>query len=225
MGAEYVDDGVNRDLPWASVFDPAANLRAFSAVQAEGLRAASKLVDRFVQAAAAGLNATPGPVGAAPNGQDERADLWGATDIAPLITSWWAMVNQLVGGAGTPSGYETAALDISNSSAGGRLDLAAGAGATATSEVWLHNRSGADLADLHLRCSPLSCEDGRAVSADDIRFEPGVVPMPRRSSRGVEVTVHVHADVAPGQYHGKVWADVRPELWIPLVLTVHPSVP
>ena len=45
---------MSNDLPWASVFDSAANMRALSAVQADGFRAASELVDRFVRMAAAG---------------------------------------------------------------------------------------------------------------------------------------------------------------------------
>lgn len=43
-------DGTIDDLPWASVFDPAANARALSAIQAEGFRAASRIVNRFVRA-------------------------------------------------------------------------------------------------------------------------------------------------------------------------------
>src|ERR1700722_16222736 len=46
----FRDDGTIDDLPWASVFDPAANARALSAIQAEGFRAASRIVDRFVRA-------------------------------------------------------------------------------------------------------------------------------------------------------------------------------
>src|ERR1700739_63056 len=45
-------DGNINELPWASVFDPAANARALSAIHAEGFRAASELVDRFVPIAA-----------------------------------------------------------------------------------------------------------------------------------------------------------------------------
>src|SRR3984957_4436147 len=46
----FRDDGTIDDLPWASVFDPAANARALSAIQAEGFRAASRIVDQFVRA-------------------------------------------------------------------------------------------------------------------------------------------------------------------------------
>ena len=36
MARGMSDDGSNANLPWASVFDPAANARALSAIQAEG---------------------------------------------------------------------------------------------------------------------------------------------------------------------------------------------
>lgn len=53
------DDGTIDDLPWASVFDPAANARALSAIQAEGFRAASRIVDRFVRAVEPKANEGP----------------------------------------------------------------------------------------------------------------------------------------------------------------------
>ena len=48
-GGELGDDGVISDLPWASVFDPANNMRALGEIQARGFRAATELVDRFVR--------------------------------------------------------------------------------------------------------------------------------------------------------------------------------
>ena len=42
-------NGQRHDVPWASVFDPAANLRALTTIQAEGFRAASEIVDRVVR--------------------------------------------------------------------------------------------------------------------------------------------------------------------------------
>src|ERR1700747_1229259 len=97
-------DGNINELPWASVFDPAANARALSAIQAEGFRAASELVDRFVRVATSGLN-TMSPASAAPQINGVRHDLFGAPDIEPLIRSWWSMVGQLLlgGAARTPA--------------------------------------------------------------------------------------------------------------------------
>src|SRR5271165_3921496 len=45
------DDGNVSDIPWASVFDPALNIRALSEIQARGFRAATEIVNRFVRMA------------------------------------------------------------------------------------------------------------------------------------------------------------------------------
>jgi hypothetical protein len=89
-------DGHNGGLPWASVFDPAGNARALTGIQAEGFRAASQIVDRFVRIASNGLNGDGQP--ASPGARlsdDQRADLLGATDVEPLIRSWWSVLGQL----------------------------------------------------------------------------------------------------------------------------------
>ena len=46
---EIGDNGNFADLFFASILDPEANVRRLTAIQAEGFRAASELVDRFVQ--------------------------------------------------------------------------------------------------------------------------------------------------------------------------------
>ena len=43
------DDGNVSDIPWASVFDPALNIRALGEIQARGFRAATEIVNRFVR--------------------------------------------------------------------------------------------------------------------------------------------------------------------------------
>ena len=44
-GGKLEDDGAISDLPWASVFDPANNMRVLGEIQARGFRAATELVD------------------------------------------------------------------------------------------------------------------------------------------------------------------------------------
>ena len=116
-----MDSAASNGPPWASMFDSVANMRALTAIQAEGFRAASKLVDRFVEVAATGRDAPGAGPAAPPLTEEQRANLWGATDVEPLISSWWSMVNQLVFGypaavsstpaaAGAPVG--PAALDL-----------------------------------------------------------------------------------------------------------------
>ncbi len=100
---------IGNELPWASVFDSAANMRALTAIQAEGFRAASRIVDRFIVAAADSVHTRAGTdTSRSRLSPDERADLWGATDIEPLLKSWWSMVNQLGRGFVPPPAPEPA---------------------------------------------------------------------------------------------------------------------
>jgi hypothetical protein len=222
------NNGEIHDVPWASIFDPAANVRALTTVQAEGFRAASELVDRFVR-----MVATRPDGGAAaarqasPLSPEQRADLLGATDVEPLIRSWWAMAGQfLMGGApqtsssavGTPP-----ALDFTGSGSTGRLEFETEAGNSATTEVWLHNAADKDLGRIRLRCSELMADDGSVIEAAATRLDPKAVPVPGRSSRGVGVSVKVAKKVKPGLYRGTVLVEGRPELWLSVALTVRPA--
>jgi hypothetical protein len=218
-------DGSINDLPWASIFDPAANARALSAIQAEGFRAASEIVDRFARIATTGLNGKDRPTtSAAPLTNDQRADLFGATDIEPLMRSWWVMIGQYLLGSAPqvpdPVSADGASLDFSNSATEGRLDLAASAPGGATAEVWLHNRAASDLGQVQLRCSDLLAHDGSVVASGAVRFDPNAVGLPGRSSRGIELRIEVPQGVAPGIYRGTVLAEGHPSLWLPVVLTV-----
>jgi hypothetical protein len=221
-------DGNINDLPWASVFDPAANARALSAIQAEGFRAASELVDRFVRIATTGLGGTDrSTTSATPIANDQRADLFGATDIEPLIRSWWSMVGQFLLAAAPRTADsappDPAALDFSNAEANGRLDLQATAPGSATAEVWLHNRGAADLGRIQLRCSDLLAHHGAVIGSAAVRFEPVAVAMPARSSRGIELKIDVPPGVQPSVYRGTLLAEGHPNLWLPVVLTARSS--
>ncbi|KAA0105157.1 hypothetical protein [Mycolicibacterium sp. P1-5] len=221
-------NGEIHDVPWASIFDPAANVRALTAVQAEGFRAASELVDRFVR-----MVATRPDGGSAaarqstPLTNEQRADLLGATDVEPLIRSWWAMAGQfLMGGAPQTSPQAAAAspaLDFTGSASAGRLEFEAEVGQTATTEVWLHNAAMQDLGRIRLRCSDLMADDGSVIGSAVIRLEPKTVPVPARSSRGVGLTVKVANKIKPGLYRGTMLVEGRPELWLPVALTVRPA--
>ena len=222
-------DGSINDLPWASVFDPAANARALSAIQAEGFRAASEIVDRFARIATTGLNGKDrSTTSAAPLTNDQRADLFGATDIEPLIRSWWVMIGQFLLGSAPqvpdPVTADGASLDFSSDKASGRLDLGATAPGVATAGVWLHNRGADDLGRVRLRCSDLLANDGCVISSDAVTLDPAVVPMPTRSSRGIDVKIEVPQGVRSGIYRGTLLVEGHPELWLPVVMTVRSSV-
>jgi hypothetical protein len=222
-------DGNINELPWASVFDPAANARALSAIQAEGFRAASELVDRFVRIASTGVSgngrSTPSTP---PLTQDQRADVFGATDIEPLIRSWWSMVGQFLLGSAPRAldspAADPATLDFSNAEAKGRLDLEATVPGTTTAEVWLHNRVAKDMGEVQLRCSDLLAHDGGVIGSGAVTFIPTAVPMPGRSSRGIELKIEVPQGIQPDLYRGTLLVEGHPELWLPVVLTVRSSV-
>lgn len=218
--------GRNGELPWASVFDPAANARALTAIQAEGLRAASQIVDRFVRIATNGLNGDGRPSSTvAPPSDDQRADLFGATDVEPLIRSWWSVVGQLFIRSAPPrvqDSPDTATLDFSNAGARGQASLDAAGVGVVNAEVWLHNAGANDLGQVRLRCSDLLSADGCVVSSSVMAVNPAVVPIPARSSRGIEVKIEVAQHVQPGVYRGTLLVEGHPNLWLPVVLTVHP---
>ncbi|OBI40571.1 hypothetical protein A5707_09140 [Mycobacterium kyorinense] len=222
----FGDDGTIDDLPWASVFDPAANARALSAIQAEGLRAASRIVDRVVRAVGSEENGQPSAE--ASNGKTLAAagtDTLGPAGLPEferLTRAWWSMVGQLLLRSipPTPAARGVLALDLNNPDAHGVLALEAAVAGSAGTEIWLHNRGPADHADVRLQCSDLLGHDGDVISADAVRIDTAVVPMPRRSSRGVVVTVDVSSQVRPGVYRGTLVASGHPDLWLPVVLTV-----
>jgi len=221
---------MSNDLPWASVFDSAANMRALSAVQADGFRAASELVDRFVRMAAAGLNGSESSAPPAPRANDEPTDLYGGTGLEPFLTSWWAMVDQFLRISsprreGEPVEADTATLDFAAAQATGRLQLSSVAPGAATAEVWLHNRGPDDMGKVVLRCSDLLSHDGNVIAARLMRLEPDIVPMPARSSRGVTVEVDIHEHVAPSSYRGMLVADGHPDVWLPIELVIKPVLP
>ena len=218
-------NGQGPDVPWASVFDPAANLRALTTIQAEGFRAASEIVDRVVRMAAQRADGTERSARQANSlSSDQRADLLGATDVEPLIRSWWDMFGQFLMGTGAQVSAKSPtvapALDFAAADSAGRLEIDVSTGGTAKSEVWLHNAADDDLGRIRLRCSALMADDGAVIDAAAIRFDPKTVPMPGRSSRGVDVVVKVAKKVRPGVYRGTVLVEGRPTLWLPVAVTV-----
>jgi hypothetical protein len=229
------DDGTIDDLPWASVFDPAANARALSAIQAEGFRAASRIVDRFVRAVEANASgeaaATPSDAGATngngavdPNGSvNGNAAVDGIQEFERLTRAWWSMVGQFLlrsMPAAAKAGSESVSLDVNNPDSKRAVSLEAAVGGSAGAEVWLHNRGPDDRADVRLQCSDLLSHEGKVIRADAVRMDASVVPMPRRSSRGVAITIEVAPEVRPGIYRGTLLASGHPDLWLPVVLTV-----
>jgi hypothetical protein len=214
--------GSTDDLPWASVFDPAANARALSAIQAEGFRAASQIVDRFIRIVT--------PEGGAEGGGGTPEQLVTSaaasnvvSDLEALTRSWWSVVGRMLLQSAPKAGAGDAGattLDLANAESTGQVDLVADVGGSASTEVWLHNRSADDLGEIALRCSDLLSSDGHLFQAESITLEPAVVPMPARSSRGIAMNVRVAEYVRPGLYRGTLLVEGHPRLWLPVGLVV-----
>lgn len=221
------DDGGLSDLPWASVFDPAINVRALGEIQARGFRAATELVDRFVRVTAP--EPTTSTAGAAAPAEDqqqsgEKPSTPTLPDVEQLLGSWKSMVGQLIGSirSGTSGSAQggPAMFDLVNDQASGEIALTATEPGAVSTEVWVHNANGIDLGKVRLRCSDLMSHDGSVVEAAMVRFEPDTIPMPARSSRGITVELDVSEDVAPGVYRGTLFADGHADVWLPMLLTV-----
>lgn len=225
-----MENSTGNGLPWASVFDSAANLRALTAIQAEGLRAASTLVDRFITAASDSVNTFGGTAGSrSALSEDQRADLWGATDIEPLLASWWKLVDQF-GRGFAPGNREPQGtcdvpptLDITAGSATGRIAIGVADGESATAEIWLENRGVDDAGEIRLRIGTLESEAGSILPSADIELLPATVAMPPRSGRGIVLRIRAGAPV--GVYRGILFTQGHPDLWLPIELTVqgHPG--
>src|SRR5271156_5009003 len=213
------DDGNVSDIPWASVFDPALNIRALGEIQARGFRAATEVVNRFIRPAdtksvtdsvnstqAPGDQATPPP------------------DVDRVLQVWQRLATQAVEslrGAAQPRG-EVASVDIQQATSSGAVSLVASEPGAVSTEVWLHNRGADDLGKVRLRCSDLLAHDGALIESALVRFEPDTVAMVARCSRGVTVEIDVPDDTAAGNYRGTMLADGYPDIWLPVVLSVRP---
>jgi len=221
---DVTDNGSISDLPWAAVFDPVANARALSAIQARGFSAATKLVDRFVRIAETSANAA-GPNAAASTNGHSSAEV-ANSDVDLLLTTWWSMFGRLlrsVPGAATLRG-DSAGFDLADESANGTVHLTADGPGCVVGEVWLHNRGPADIETVRLRCGDLLAHDGAKVGAGAVRFVPESFALPGRSSRGVALEVDVTPDVAVGRYRGVLLAEGYPDLWLPVTFTLRAPV-
>ncbi|KUI22724.1 hypothetical protein AU193_10485 [Mycobacterium sp. GA-1285] len=206
MTRTFGEEGSLGDLPWASVFDPAANARALSAIQAEGFRAASQLVDRFVRLTRSDGDSTM---------TADRAP--SSPDLEQLTRAWWSMVGQFLLGGGRARETE---LDLSGPGGQQGVVLESTIPGRAETVVWLHNRTDEDFGRIRLRCSDLLARSGSVISSHELVLDPEVLEMPPRSSRGIAVALEVSDSTQPGVYRGTLLVDADDSLWLPVALTM-----
>lgn len=223
MVGPNINDGSVDEVPWASVFDPDVNVRAFGEIQARGFRAATELVDRFVRSANNNGYDDPAEAPSEPgvNGNGRHRDAAGV-DVSSFIRTWESAVGRLAGSLRGTTEPAHPTLDLTRTGAGGSVALAAAPGETAHGEVWLHNGGAADLGVVELRCSDLLGHNGDVVVTQAVRFDPDTVAMPARCSRGVLIEIDVAGDMRPGTYRGTLLAGGHPDVWLPIALSVQP---
>jgi hypothetical protein len=181
-------------------------------VQAEGLRAASDLLERVLEPdrqAPAELSPSPSPL-------SER-------DYAGLVDAWVELLKRVSAGLAPPAdaGRVMISVDSAAVSPPVRLVLEGPDQVDGTAgEVWLHNGTSAAVGPLALRCGALSAAGGEVLDAR-VRFDPVEVPLlPPRSSRGVVISVLAVGEPRPGVYRGTIQAEGAPAMWLPLEVAV-----
>lgn len=196
-----------RSLP---PFDPVAGMRVVADIQAEGLRAASDLLERILRSE--------------PDAPDARPRS-GTAGMGALVEAWTDLLQRtvaaLAAGPGEPDGL-TVAIDANG--AGPQVRLAVDeTGACEATDVWLHNGTLDPAGPLALRCGPLADVDGAVLDGGQVGFEPGEVEsLPARSSRAVAVSLTAGGPLRPGTYRGTIQAHGAPGLWLPLEVVVEP---
>jgi hypothetical protein len=216
------DDGAISEIPWSAAFDPSINIRALGEIQARGFRAASDVVDRFVNSSKRKAAADGAPVAETASQESQSGDASALPGVDAVIGAWQTLIGQVTGslrGAANPHA-NVATFDMMNVSASGHLSLDATDSGAVSTEVWLHNGGPEDLGKVRLRCSELLAHDGALIPAEMVHFEPDIVPMVARSSRGVTMEVDVPRGTPAGCYRGILLAGGHPSVWLPVVLNV-----
>jgi hypothetical protein len=202
-----------------------ASLRALGDIQRRGLEAANLVVARLISPVDRRgplFGAEPpadGPSsrtnGDAPSGPPEVGEL---VDLYTSLLS--SFMTSLLGAGPAPAGGSDRAAPSTVSADPLSLPPAR-PGGRSESELWLHNRSGAPVADVRVHCGDLRRHDGHAMPSSVVSFDPGRLDeLPDLTSRGIRVAVEVPEGAAPGTYRGTVLAANLPDLWLVLEVEV-----
>ncbi len=211
MTGESQSDGeAGRDRS-PPLFDPVAGMRAVADIQAEGLRAASELLERMLRSE--------------PDGHDRRSRS-AVGDYTALVDAWTDLLRRTVAGlAGAADpGAVTVPVDRSGVGPPVRVSLPASGGTDGgVAEVWLHNGRSSAVGPVALRCGELSDADGAVLDGAEVCFEPREVKLlPPRSSRAVSVSLSASGPLRAGTYRGTIQARALPGLWLPFEVAIEP---
>src|SRR3984893_12757243 len=117
---ERDNDASVSDIPWASVFDPALNIRARGEIQARGFRAAPEVVHRLIRMAD-----TKSVTDTADSTQAPGEGTTPPPDVDRVLQVWQRLATQAVEslrGAAQPRG-EVASVDIQHATSSGAVSL------------------------------------------------------------------------------------------------------
>jgi hypothetical protein len=205
MSKSQADGESDRKRP-VPLLDPVAGMRAMADIQAEGLRAASELLERMLRSE--------------PDGSERRpaAD---AGAYTALVDAWTELMRRTVAGLAQPGEPGAVTVALGASGVGPPVRLTLHDREAPDAEVWLHNGTLAPIGPLALSCGPLADPEGGLLERVRVRFEPDhVEPLPPRSSRAVTVSLKVKGAPQPGTYRGTIQAGGAPALWLPLEVVV-----
>jgi hypothetical protein len=184
-------------------------MRAMAEIQADGLRAASELLERMLE---------PDHPAASPRTRSPERE------YTALVDAWAELLQRVVAGLAQPAEQGAVTVDVESASVGRPLRLVLGRGvppASEATEVWLHNGTSIAVGPLVLRCGPLTAPDGTVLDDARVQFDPGeVTPLPPRSSRGIRVSFSAGGTPRPGIYRGTIQAAGAPKLWLPVEAVV-----
>jgi hypothetical protein len=180
-------------------------------IQADGLRAASDLLERML---ASNLD---GP---------ETSRQSPARDYVALVDAWAQVLQRIAAGlaaAPVASGAVTIPVDSSVGGPPVRVVLERPERAqSTTAEIWLHNGTSSSVGPLVLCCGALTAAGGDVLDAR-VGFDPdAILVLPPRSSRGVVFSITASGRPDPGIYRGTIQADGAPMLWLPVEVAVEP---
>ncbi len=174
-------------------------------IQAEGLRAASELLERVLDRDDA--------VPPAPASAPER-------EYTELLDAWAVLLQRVAAGLARPADADAPLIPIESDAVAPPLRLELAGDGSACAEIWLHNGTVAPVGPLVLRCGALSAPDGTSLEGARVDFEPDEIEqLPARSSRGVVVSLRA-ASSPPGVYRGTIQARGAPALWLPIEVSV-----
>jgi hypothetical protein len=217
-----MNDGDDQRIPrswWADALNPVENLRALADVQRFGRQAAEDFADRMVAADTPANDEHDDEQRRAPDLdallQRLRVDSVRAADLwADLIDGAATMVGSIVSRGARPGAAPSdrdRVIDVGSVSAG----------ETAREIFWIHNSSASAVNDVRPHCAPLRSHLGHEMDVDVITFDPpGLMPLPPRSSCGIEVSVAVPQEAVPATYITVVLVTNVPALYLPLLVTV-----